>query len=70
MELDLTQFTAPDSSRRMGRPPLGNKSTNVRISDEVKDRIRLLVGDKGMAKFIREAIEAELEKREQQAKKR
>lgn len=51
----------------MGRPPLGNKSTNVRISDEVKERIRQLVGDKGMARFIREAIEAELDRREQAA---
>jgi predicted DNA-binding protein len=54
----------------MGRPPLGNKSTNVRISEEVKDRIRELVGDKGMAQFIRDAIDAELAKREQSAKKR
>ncbi|WP_299804767.1 hypothetical protein [Tardiphaga sp.] len=63
----MTHFTAPDSSGRMGRPPLGNKSTNVRISDEVKERIRQLVGDKGMARFIREAIEAELDRREQAA---
>ena len=48
----------------MGRPPLGNKSTNIRISEEVKERIRALVGDKGMARFIREAIEAELARRE------
>lgn len=70
MERDLTQFTAPYSSRPMGRPPLGNKSTNVRISEEVKERIRDLVGDKGMARFIREAIDAELDRREQAAKQR
>jgi hypothetical protein len=70
MEMDLTQFTAPDSAGRMGRPPLGNKSTNVRISEEVKDRIRQLVGDKGMAQFIRDAIDEKLAKREQSAKKR
>jgi len=56
-------------SRRMGRPPLGIKSTNVRISEEVKDRIRELVGEQGMAQFIREAIEAELKRREKAAKR-
>jgi predicted DNA-binding protein len=44
----------------MGRPPLGNKSTNVRISEEVKERIRELVGEKGMARFIREAVDEKL----------
>ncbi|WP_441277784.1 hypothetical protein AB7783_12290 [Tardiphaga sp. 172_B4_N1_3] len=66
----MTQFTAPDSAGRMGRPPLGNKPTNVRISDEVKERIRQLVGEKGMARFIREAIEAELARREQASKQK
>ncbi|WP_441256056.1 hypothetical protein [Tardiphaga sp. 285_C5_N1_2] len=66
----MTQFTAPDSAGRMGRPPLGNRSTNVRISEEVKDRIRELVGDKGMAQFIRDAIDEKLAKREQSTKKR
>lgn len=48
----------------MGRPPLGIESTNVRISKEVKERIRELVGEQGMAQFIREAIERELKRRE------
>lgn len=48
----------------MGRPPLGNKPTLVRLSEEVRERIRELVGDSGMAQFIREAIERELKRRE------
>lgn len=48
----------------MGRPPLGNKPTLVRFSEEVRERIRELVGDSGMAQFIREAIERELKRRE------
>jgi hypothetical protein len=66
----LTDFTVPDSPPKMGRPPLNNESTNVRISKEAKDRIRVLVGDKGMAQFIREAIDEKLAKSEQAAKPR
>lgn len=64
METILTNFSIPDTSRRMGRPPLGNKPTVVRLSEEVRERIRELVGDSGMAQFIREAIERELKRRE------
>lgn len=60
----MTSIPAPDIPRRMGRPPLGIESTNVRISKEVKERIRELVGEQGMAQFIREAIERELKRRE------
>jgi len=66
METVLTSFPAPDIPRRMGRPPLGIRSTNVRISEEIRERIRALVGDQGMAQFIREAIERELRRREKQ----
>ncbi len=66
----MTHFTAPVSSGRMGRPPLNVRSTNVRITNEVKDRIRAQVGDKGMAQFIREAIEEKLAKLEQDGKAR
>jgi hypothetical protein len=52
------------NSRGMGRPPLNVKPTLVRLSAEVRERIRKLVGDSGMAGFIREAIERELERRE------
>jgi len=53
---------------RMGRPPLSQKSatqpTMVRLTVDVRERIVALVGDKGMADFIRSAIEAELKRRE------
>jgi hypothetical protein len=64
METALTNIPVPDISRRMGRPPLGIRPTQVRLSEEVRERIRELVGDNGMAQFIREAIERELKRRE------
>lgn len=67
METILTNIPVPDISRRMGRPPLGIKPTQVRLSEEVRERIRELVGDNGMAQFIREAIERELKRREKQS---
>ena len=48
----------------MGRPALGNKPTQVRLPEEVRKRITELVGIKGMAQFIREAVERELKRRE------
>lgn len=50
----------------MGRPPLNVKMTAVRLSEETRERIRALVGDSGMAQFIREAVERELRRREKQ----
>jgi hypothetical protein len=64
MEAVLTNFPAPDIPRRMGRPPLGVESTNVRLSKEAKAAIRELVGEQGMAQFIREAIEREIKRRQ------
>lgn len=49
----------------MGRPPLNVKETKVRLSEESRRRIEALVGPNRMAEFIREAIEAELKRREQ-----
>jgi len=49
---------------------MGIKPTQVRLSGEAKARIRALVGDSGMAKFIREAVEAELVRREREAGRR
>lgn len=60
----MTTFPISDTSRRMGRPPLGNKPTLVRLAEEVRERIRQLVGEQGMAAFIREAVERELKRRE------
>lgn len=48
----------------MGRPPLGNKPTQVRLPEDMKARVIALVGTYGLAKFIREAVLAELERRE------
>ncbi|MCG5237113.1 hypothetical protein [Xanthobacter oligotrophicus] len=50
----------------MGRPPLNMKPTLVRFSSNVIDRIDALVGQKHRAKFIREAVDAELERREKE----
>ena len=53
----------------MGRPPLGNKPTMVRLSDEDRARIEALVGGRGMAGFIRDAVRAELDRREAEGEK-
>lgn len=51
-------------ARSMGRPALNVKETKVRLTDEQRARIKKLVGDSGMAAFIREAVERELKRRE------
>ena len=48
----------------MGRPPLQLKSTVVRLGAGVAERIDALVGKQKRAEFIREAVDAELERRE------
>lgn len=48
----------------MGRPPLGNESTNVRLPKALKARVIALVGTYGLAKFIRQAMEEKLERDE------
>jgi len=52
----------------MGRPPLNTKfetkPTMVRLTEDVRSRIEALVGPNRMAIFIREAVEAELARRE------
>jgi predicted DNA-binding protein len=53
----------------MGRPPLGNKATQVRLPESVMERIDALMGPNRRAKFIREAVEAELTRREGRGKK-
>jgi len=61
----LDDFTIPDSPGRMGRPPLGNSPTQVRLSEEQKARIDALVGgQKRRAQFIRDAIDEKLERDE------
>jgi len=62
--MTLTNFSGTVTPPRMGRPPLNVKETKVRLTDEQRHRIEALVGPNRMAAFIREAIEAELERRE------
>ena len=48
----------------MGRPPLGVKSTQVRLPEGLGDRIDALVGRRRRAAFIREVVEREVERLE------
>ena len=49
----------------MGRPPLKMSLVHVRMPPELATRIDALVGNYGRAQFIREAVEKEVERREQ-----
>ena len=63
----MQNFPGPKSrakSSRMGRPPLGNKSTHVRLPPELRARIEALVGKSRMGQFLRDAAVAEVERRE------
>lgn len=55
-----------DSDDGMGRPPLGMKATTIRLSVDTIRRIEAQVGNRQLAKFIREAVERELRRREEQ----
>jgi predicted DNA-binding protein len=44
----------------MGRPPLGVKSTVVRLPEGLGERIDALVGKQRRAVFIREIVEKEV----------
>jgi predicted DNA-binding protein len=48
----------------MGRPALGGKATVIRLTEEQRARIEKLVTNRGLAKFIREAVDKELDRRE------
>ena len=48
----------------VGRPSLGVKETKVRLTEDTRARIAALGGPNRMAVFIREAVEAELQRRE------
>lgn len=60
----LAGDTIADSHDGMGRPPLGMKPTTIRLSLDTIQRIEKLVGNRRLAVFIREAVENELERRE------
>ena len=66
---DLIDFPISGSHRRMGRPPLKVKPTVVRLPVADIARIRALVGETGLAKFVREAVETALDAKEKAAKK-
>lgn len=49
----------------MGRPPLkASVKFNVRLTDEQRQRIEAIVGNYGIAAFIREAVDEKLEREE------
>jgi predicted DNA-binding protein len=50
----------------MGRPPLGVKTTVVRLPDGLAERIDDLIGPNRRAKFIREIVQREVEMMESQ----
>lgn len=54
----------------MGRPPLGVKTTVVRLPDGLAERIDDLIGPNRRAKFIREVVEREVERLEGEARAR
>lgn len=60
----LRESEATAKRPRMGRPPLNMKIVPVRLPPEVVAKVDALVGTYGRAKFIREAVERELERRE------
>ncbi len=62
--MDLSQENSVGIKRPMGRPPLHVVETKIRLTIEQKERIIALVGPCGMAKLVREAVEAELARRE------
>lgn len=49
----------------MGRPPLKVRKTTIRLPEDIFDRITALVGERRMAEFIRDAVMAEVERREE-----
>jgi hypothetical protein len=48
----------------MGRPPLNVKATVVRLTVDTIARIEAVAGKNRMSQFVREAVEAELLRRE------
>lgn len=68
----MTQKPTSAIAPRMGRPPLKSniptKPTLVRLTEDVADRIDAIAGPNKRAAFIREAIEAELKRREKSPK--
>ncbi len=64
----MTQIPISDNRTKMGRPPLNVKPTVVRLTEETRERITAIAGPNRMAEFIREAVENELTRREQESR--
>ena len=64
MEMVLTSISGTVTGSRMGRPPLNVVETKVRLPAGTGERIDALIGKNKRAEFIREAVEAELKRRE------
>ena len=60
----MPEASTPATRRPMGRPPLNMKIVPVRLPPETVEQVDALVGTYGRAKFIREAVENELQRRE------
>jgi hypothetical protein len=60
----LIDFPISGSHRRMGRPPLNVRPIVIRLPVAAITRIREIVGESGLAQFVREAVENELKRRE------
>lgn len=60
----MTTIQGTDIASRMGRPPLNVVETKVRLPLGTGERIDALAGKNRRAEFIREAVEAELRRRE------
>lgn len=64
----MTEISYSANPVSVGRKPLDNESetetTTVRLTRRVRGRITAFVGEKGMAAFIRAAVESELSRRE------
>jgi hypothetical protein len=60
----LTAKAVADTPARMGRPKLGVIATTLRLPAHLLERIDVLMGANRRAQFIREAVEAELKRRE------
>lgn len=64
----MAELEGTVNAARRGRPSLNVKETKVRLTDQQRARIEAIVGSSRMAVFIREAIDAELDRRERLAK--
>ena len=65
----MTEFPITVMRSRVGRPPLNVKPTMVRLTEETRQRIEAVAGPNRMAEFIRDAIEAELVRRERELRR-